>query len=497
MELQFQKQEATCLRPMVREIKQTELTQELRLSDGMPDAGRILGVWGQPMIRSKQWSSDQITVSGGVMTWVLYAPEDGSECRSVEMWVPFQMRWDISEHIPDGVIRVKPVLRFMDGRTVSSRKMMIRMGVSLHMEAFCPMSYETYLPGELPEEVHILTATYPVQLAVASGEKVFTLDEEFSVPEDKVVSKLLRYTVSPEIAEKKIMGDKVIFRGNLNLHLLYRDTDGEIRVWEEELPFSQFEQMEEAIPEDAAVNMDVIVTGLELDVQDKRLHLKCSVAAQYLVEANTLISLVQDAYGIQREVSIQEEKLMLPVILEERVDSLSAAQTLSGKGGAVLDVMFTGDFPRQHLGEGEAEQGFSGMFYVLYRGEDGALQSSAVRWEDRRMCPVGDGCIPDSRIVSQGKIRVSETGDGFDLSIPLQIQTRTGLDQELKMITGLELGQIQEPDPGRPSLILCRPGKESLWSIAKRCGSTVNAIQKANNMEEEVSGNRILLIPVS
>ena len=493
MELQFQKREGKCLKPLIRETKQTELTQELRLSDGMPDVGRILGLWGQPMIRSKQWNGDQITVSGGVMTWVLYAPEDGSECRSVELWVPFQMRWDIPDGESDGVIQVKPVLRFVDGRTVSARKMMVRMGLALHLEAFCPMDYAIYEPGELPEDVHILTRNYPVRLAVASGEKIFTMDEEFSVPENKAASKLLRYMVRPEITEKKIMADKVIFRGNLNLHLLYRDAEGEIHSREEELPFSQFEQMEEAIPEDVSVNIDVIVTGLELDVQDQRLHLKCSMAAQYLVEAQNVVPLVQDVYGIHLDVEIQEECLNLPVILEQRMDEVSAEQTLSGKNGQVLDVTFMGDFPRQHM----AEQRFSGVFHVLYRGEDGAVQSASVRWENQRDFLLGENCMVDSQIIAQGEIRVSETGGGMNFSVPLQIQTRTGTHQELKMITAMELGQVREPDSGRPSLILCRPGKESLWAIAKRCGSTVDAIQRANKMEEELSGNRIILIPVS
>ena len=319
------------------------------------------------------------------------------------------------------------------------------------------------------------------------------MDEEFSVPENKAASKLLRYTVRPEITEKKIMTDKVIFRGNLNLHLLYRDAEGEIHSREEELPFSQFEQLEESIPEDASVNIDVIVTGLELDVQDQRLHLKCSMAAQYLVEAQTVVPLVQDAYGIHRDVEIQEECLNLPVILEQRMDAVSAEQTLSGKNGQVLDVTFMGDFPRQHM----AEQCFSGVFHVLYRGEDGGVQSASVRWENQRDFPLGENCMVDSQIIAQGKIRASETGDGMNFSVPLQIQTRTGTHQELKMITAMELGQVREPDSGRPSLILCRPGKESLWAIAKRCGSTVDAIQMANKMEEELSGNRIILIPVS
>ena len=83
------------------------------------------------------------------------------------------------------------------------------------------------------------------------------------------------------------------------------------------------------------------------------------------------------------------------------------------------------------------------------------------------------------------------------MSVPLQIRTCTTVEQELKMITGMELGPVQEPDPNRPSLILCRPGRENLWSLAKRCGSTVGAIQRANNIDEEFQENRLLLIPIS
>ena len=495
MELQFQKREDRCLRPIIREIKQTELTQELRLSDGMPDAGRILGIWGQPMIRSKQWNGDQIAVSGGVMAWVLYAPEDGSECRCVDLWVPFQMRWDIPSVEADGVIRVSPVLRFLDGRSVSSRKFMVRMGISVHMEALANMNYAVFEPGEMPEDVHILRRTYPIRLAKMSGEKIFTVDEEFALPESQMAAKLFRYLVRPEITEKKVMGDKVIFRGNLNLSLLYRDSEGEIRSWEEDLPFSQFDQLEQELAGDGSVDITMVVTGLELDLQDQRLHLKCSLTAQYLVEEETMLELVQDAYGTHRDVKIILESEALPVTLEERVDSFSAEQVLCGKNGQVLDVVFMADFPKHHPAGGE--QSLSGVFHVLYRDENKVIQNSSVQWEAQRNLPMDEGCTADATIIAQGKIKIMETGDGISMAVPLQVQTRTGVNQEMTMISGMELGQVQEPDPNRPSLILCRPGKENLWSLAKRCGSTVGAIQRANNVEDDISENRILLIPIS
>jgi hypothetical protein len=64
------------------------------------------------------------------------------------------------------------------------------------------------------------------------------------------------------------------------------------------------------------------------------------------------------------------------------------------------------------------------------------------------------------------------------------------------MITGLELGELQQPDPRRPSLILKRTGGKSLWELAKQNGSTVTAIERANNLQTEPEAEQMLLIPV-
>ena len=47
MELQFRGSSCRCLMPAVREVRSTEMTQEVRLSDGMPDIGRVIASWGQ------------------------------------------------------------------------------------------------------------------------------------------------------------------------------------------------------------------------------------------------------------------------------------------------------------------------------------------------------------------------------------------------------------------------------------------------------------------
>ena len=56
----------------VQEVQDMEQTQELRISDGMPDIGRVLAAWGQALLWGKQWESDAVNLNTGVMAWVLY-----------------------------------------------------------------------------------------------------------------------------------------------------------------------------------------------------------------------------------------------------------------------------------------------------------------------------------------------------------------------------------------------------------------------------------------
>ena len=71
----------------VQEVQDMEQTQELRISDGMPDIGRILASWGQALLRGKQWESDGVSLSAGAMVWVLYEPEEGGQPQVVESWI--------------------------------------------------------------------------------------------------------------------------------------------------------------------------------------------------------------------------------------------------------------------------------------------------------------------------------------------------------------------------------------------------------------------------
>lgn len=499
MELQFRSTTCRCMTAAAREVRSAELTQEVRLSDGMPDIGRVLASWGQVILRSKEWQGDQVAVSGGIMVWILYAPEDGTQPRCVDTWVPFQLKWEVDGSMREGAIRVSPLLRFVDSRGVSARKMMVRAGIAALGEALSPMDAEVYEPAELPDDIQILRNTYPIRLPKEAGEKTFLLDEDLQLPAGVAEpERLLSYTITPQIQEKRVAGDKVILRGIGNLHVIYRCPEGRIHTANLEVPISQYAQLEDTYGTDGQVDLMMGVTSLELDQnENSQLRLKCGLVAQYLISDRYLAALTEDAYSPHRDVALQMETLELPTVLEQRSDAVSVQQLLPGITGEAADVTFLPDFPRQTRTADKVMLDLPGQFQVLYYGPDGSLQGTTVRWEGSMQMPADPDSQMNFTVQPQPNVQASPGAEEMNLTAQYRLQMNTTARQGMPMVAGLEIGQLRENAPARPSLILCRPDGESLWNMAKRCGSTVAEIQRANRLTGEPQENRMLLVPIN
>ncbi len=490
MEMVFQKTQLPCLTGVVREVQNSEQTQELRLPDGYPDVGKVLCAWGQTILRGKEWRSDSILVSGGMLMWVLYAPEDGSQPRVLDGWLPFQMRWQLPGDCPEGNIRISALTRFADARSVSPRKLMLRGGIGILAELWAPTQLEFWQCGSVPEGVELLRRRYPLRLPREAGEKSFLLEEELTpaLPPEGV----LYYTLRPEIGEQKVLAGKIAFRGSANLHVLLQCQDGKLLAQDFQLPFSQFAELGERYGPEAQVDVTCAVTNLELERQEGGgLHVRCSIAAQYLVDDVTTLEAVADAYTPGVPLSLETQRLEAPAILEKRLETVAAEVNLPGDLGRAEDVSFLPDHPRQYREDGAVCLEIPGTIQVLSRDEQGSLRAQSARWEGKLRLPVGE----DVRLTVHPLTPSSpqSTPGGCRGELPLQLTTTGG--QGITMVTALEQTEAA-PDPQRPSLILRRAGGETLWDLAKKSGSTVAAIRSANKLQEEPKSGQILLIPV-
>lgn len=497
MEVHFERKTFVCLDTALRQVQNGEQTMEIKLPEGMPDVGQVLTAWGQPILRSKEWREDTVQFSGGMMVSVLYAPEDGTAEQCVQGWIPFQMRWELPENTPEGTLRLRCLTRFVDARSTSPRKIMVRAGMAAMGEAFVPREITAVEAAERPEQVALLENTYPVRLMKEAGEKTFLLEEELYLPDSvPKIGQLITWRVTPRITDQRVLADKAVLRGNGNLHVLYMSPEGQLHSWDFEVPFSQYTDLRGEYGQDARMETALMPTALELELRENgNLDLKSGMTAQYLITNKEPVTLVEDAYSPSRELTVNRENLTLPAVLENRRENIYGEQTISAAANLAADAQFLPDFPRQRRTENGVELESGGQFQVLYYGEDGHLHGSGARWEGTQTIPADENSTIAA--VPMGAEAQAITGNGRILmkaEQPVELTTTT--QQTIPMVTGVELGSQKQPDPNRPSLILRRAGDSRLWDIAKASGSTMEAIRRANGLSGEPVPEQMLLIPI-
>ena len=186
----------------------------------------------------------------------------------------------------------------------------------------------------------------------------------------------------------------------------------------------------------------------------------------------------------------------MPSVLEQRTDLVQIQQKLPGNEGTVVDAVFFPDFPRQSRKEEEITLDLPGQFQLLYYAPDGSLQSSCVRWENKLQILSDEDSSMSFRVYPIRAVQAVSGVEELNLTTQMKLEMQTHTQTAIPQISGLEMGELQEPDPGRPSMVLCRREDQSLWEIAKRCGSTVDEIRRINRLESEPASDQILLVPV-
>ena len=494
MELQFDKKMVSCLQNLIQEVQNQEQTQEVKLNDSMPDIGRVLGAWGQVLLRGKEWYPGEIGISGGIMAWVLYIPEDGGNIQCVEAWMPFQTKFNFGDIGKDGTVKTKCILRSIDARSTSARRLMIRAGIGVECTATVNSQIECYCPEECNPDIQLLRKKYPLKIPREAGEKQFALDSELTMPNSlQKIHKLLHYTLKPEISDCKVVSGKGVFRGVGNLHILYLTQEGEICTADFELPFSQYTDLNDEYAENSEMDISPVVTNLEIDVNgDDRLHVKASIAAQHTIYATEVIEMVVDSYSPHRVVNVQNTCVQVPAVLDSNQQQVKVVFPMDITGCKVLDICFYPDYPVIRRSNRIAQINTPGVFQMLYIDQEGTMQSTTGRAESQTEIDVDEGCSLQGIANLKGKPYIGNN----DVCADIFLTVRTYTDEGFDMVSGIEYSEPNEADDFSPSMILQRVNNATLWDIAKSCGSTVDAIVNANQLQGEPNYGQMLLIPV-
>ena len=479
-----------------------EETLESIVPDACPDILRIVEAAGEASLKTKELTEGSLRLGGSIRASVLYIPEGEPGPRKVEVRIPYVCGVEDPRFHPGGRVVAAPRLCGVDAQTVNPRKVLVRAQLAVSVTVMDPQRLEVSTGASSEEGVQQKLEERTTYRVAAVQEKPFQFSDTLNLPASMpAAEELLRSQVEARCLDAKIIGAKLIVKGEAVLRTLCRCTGGELDTARFELPFSQILEIP-GVQEGADVTVETALCASECTLQPGEpgsLAVSLELLAQAVVREVQSVEVLSDLYCTQCPVETDQEELVLNRLLDAGVQRQSVRQ-LCESGLPVKSVVECSlAIGRLTRTEGDSGVGVAAgtLVCVLFYSEDDALCAAAYPIQveaalgSQRDAVVRCGCRGAGNLAATpvtGGIEVR-----FDLEFPYLV-----LGQETcPMVTGVRPLPAEEGGGPRPSVILRVVGeKEPLWDIAKACSSTVADIMTANELDSDAApAGKLLLIP--
>ena len=494
MEIQLKKESLNCCLPVISEIVHGEFSTEAVVPDTMPDIVRILDTVAAVYLRSRTMTDGRIALEGEIHGTVLYLGEDSDRIRKLDLRMPCTLSMEDESILESDRMTAELRLVSAVGRAVNPRK--------VELTAECAAAVTLYretciqIPtGAEDAEIQTLIQEQKIGYIASVQQKSFVVTEELTVPAAKPsIDTLLSYQIEAVVEEQKPVGGKIILQGNVHVGVQYLGTEGEPEQELFSVPFSQIIDMPEGVGGTSQIILLPDACYLET-IQGtygaSSLHLETHLLAQAIFSAEREIPILTDVYSVHHPCTVKTNKAELAGALR----TVSLRDTLR-------ETMETADPPSEIL-FGRADVGLpmkkeDGIvlpvtIHVMCRNEQGQYSSvnRAAEMEFPMAGAEGENLVWESPISAEPYLTLS--GGNVEFRLPLEIRGVLMELQQQDLICGVEMDEetdVRSPDA--PSLTLVRLGEDTLWTLAKKYGSTEEMIRSVNPQAE--TGD-ILLIP--
>lgn len=498
MEIVFEKKCEVRYRESVRLVKRIQESAESVVPDTEEDIGRIAAVQSSVLLKSKDLSGRGVLVTGEARACVLCIDERRERISCVRLAKPFSAEFEVAELSGEEQTLLSLTVAATDARLLNPRKLSVTFDLAAELSCYVPESVavETALPGESCRGLHVRCAETELTLPNAVCEKSFVLNEQFPLPAGTGrPERLVCEQAEIRADDCQLIGSKAVVKGRALIRTAWLGEDGNGPVQASfSAPFSQIIDIGAESMELCTVQPQI--TGAYYDLIDsisgeKMLDAEIHVLLQLVCRSRIRIRTVADAYSNLTPLDAQTETLHFSSADERRTLRVNAAESVDVMEDCSDVICVFPTLSRCSL-EGQKLSAAANLD-ILYRTAGGEL--SAVRRTLMLEEECGGG---DARLLSASlaEIDLRPSGGSMETRVTLEAQLLYETENEIGSMSGVVLDEEQSFDLSRfPSLTMVRREGESLWEIAKRYHSSIEAIEAYAGGETENEG--MLLVPKS
>lgn len=482
---------------------------DVLLPDYCPDIARVLNTEACARIDTKTLDPGRLNVSGTFCVKIIYIPDNSSSIRCFTYESALTHTFEAAGVDRNDMAKAKARVDYVNCRPISPRRFQIKASVSISAKVWSRKD-EEIVTGCDDDRVEMLSRRIKVSSPIGFAERPFSVEDELEVSYGKPpVASIVRCDAAAVVQDYKVIANKIITKGELVLHTLYSPEaeDSKLEVMDHSLPLSQIIDLE-GVDEESIVSVKYEVKNINVEMmanddgENRIMSVKADINAMASARGNGEFTAVADAYSPVYEMEIQ----MKPISVEYITDIIKSNETVKlsveapGDGfSSVTDCVVK---PETVTAKAEGknlvitgEMSISVMASDMNGGPVCLERSAPFTINEPMSAPgVNIRCEPDITVVAA---TFSIVPGGIDIRCDCMVSAIVFSVDSENVVADMSLDETKPREIKQKTLTLYfADGGESLWNIAKRYNTSVEAIKRENNLEEDTLQERsMLLIP--
>ncbi len=482
---------------------------DVLLPDYCPDIVKILRCFCTPVITGAQAGGDKLTVDLCAFIRVFYLGADGS-IRCVEQKLPYTKSCDLRSGVTDPVLDVSARTDYINCRAVNQRRLEVRCAMSISCRVFSRAQSEI-IAGAEGCGIQLKSAECDLTQIVSDTTRAFSVHEDLQLSSQKPsVQSVIRTDCCCRLGDYKVVGGKVVVKGEVIVHLLYQPEaeDARPETMEYALPISQILDVD-GVDEGSVCDVALSVTGCEvspkpdLDGESRLLGLDCTLGARVRTHRRQRLSLITDCYSTEYECRIERAAVgclsLLKVADERAIHKCVLSLPADAVGVIDLFCMVTETGVRTEPGAVTAcVKLIVGLFA---QGADGGILYAEQPEECEVRIPVdtAEGLLFSPRAealsCSYSMSGAHEIDCRCEVAVCGCIYSLTRPKVAVALTCDTETPKDRSADASL--IIYYADAGEEVWEIAKHYNTSLEAVMSENGLDSPLlPGKQMLLIPI-
>lgn len=481
------------LNQIIEQKKDTFMEEEdCIVPDVKPDILNIISCSGIVCIYKKEILEGKIKLDGCVNTYIMYlADTEENQARSLNTNINFTQIVEMEKVKANMCLDANVNLKGLEAHIINGRKIHMKAILEIDAKVSSNETIEYVKQVNNLKDVQCLNREFQINSLIGKENTKVYAKDTISIAETDNLVEVMKTDLKITNRDTKISYNKILIKSDLQVKMLYLTEEGNINTKEATIPVVGFIDFPN-ISEEHTCNVKYEIKNIIIkpnNVEEHSIYVEAEIEVYCEAYENKTMQMLQDLYSPTQNLQFKQKniRVMQTQSLKKQVCNIREKQVIPEIGSKkIYDVEVLPVIEEQTILNGK----------IIY---DGDLKLNFIYAEnENRGIATKEVAIPfnfsiefdeitkdkniDTIIEIENQNFIVMPDESIDVRVDLGFTAISGINGNISIIDDVTENENKEICRYSMVIYFVKSG-DTLWSIAKKFGSTVGDISRVNGIE--------------